>query len=180
MVNKELLGGLRIAIEKGESLKRAMNTLFNAGYKKEEIEEAAKSLSEPANEQGERALNPIITEPVQKISPSKPRKNLFKKLSSPMEKPVQKISSAVSKTPSVQQQIQPVTQTQIQSAQPQVVQPVIIQRVSGYEEPQTIKEKIIIAVLITLLVILLGALAAIFLFQQQLINFFSTIFNASA
>ena len=42
MPNQEILGGLRHAINKGESLEKAMLSFYNAGYKKEEIEEAAK------------------------------------------------------------------------------------------------------------------------------------------
>ncbi|MEJ2268014.1 MAG: hypothetical protein P8X70_02985, partial [Nanoarchaeota archaeon] len=42
MVNNEILGGLKLALSKGESLKLAMMSFYNAGYKKEEIEEAAR------------------------------------------------------------------------------------------------------------------------------------------
>ncbi|VVB82530.1 Uncharacterised protein [uncultured archaeon] len=183
MVNKEILGGLRIALEKGESLKRAMTTLFNAGYKREEIEEAARALSEPVGEKGERAPDIALPAP---LPSSNEKKHFFKKLSSPNAKPSQKIPGTVSKPkpaplpkskPIKPEPPKPVVQPPVQNGQPQVVQPVIIQRVSGYDEPQTIRDKIIIAVLITLLIILVGALAAIFLFQHQLINFFSNIFN---
>lgn len=40
-INKELLGGLRSAVKKGESLQKAMMTFYNAGYRKEEVESAA-------------------------------------------------------------------------------------------------------------------------------------------
>ncbi len=46
-MNEEVLGGLKSALERGESLKRAMMTLFNSGYKRGEIEEAAAILTEP-------------------------------------------------------------------------------------------------------------------------------------
>ena len=42
MVNESILGGLRTAIEHKSSLKQAMQSFYNAGYNKEEIEEAAK------------------------------------------------------------------------------------------------------------------------------------------
>jgi hypothetical protein len=38
MVNQEILGGLISALERGESLKKAMMSMYSAGYKKEEIE----------------------------------------------------------------------------------------------------------------------------------------------
>lgn len=41
MVNQEIFGGLVSALSRGESLQGAMMSLFNAGYSKKEIEEAA-------------------------------------------------------------------------------------------------------------------------------------------
>jgi hypothetical protein len=41
MVNQEVFGGLISALSRGESLQKAMLSLFNAGYTKKEIEEAA-------------------------------------------------------------------------------------------------------------------------------------------
>ncbi|MEN7981945.1 MAG: hypothetical protein ABFQ65_00675 [Nanoarchaeota archaeon] len=40
MVNESILGGLRIAIAHKSSLKDAMQSFYNAGYDKKEIEEA--------------------------------------------------------------------------------------------------------------------------------------------
>ena len=42
MVNQEILGGLRAAVEKGESLQKAMMTFYNSGYPKKEVEQAAR------------------------------------------------------------------------------------------------------------------------------------------
>lgn len=42
MVNEEILGGIESAISRGQSMRNAMMSFYNAGYKKEEIEEAAK------------------------------------------------------------------------------------------------------------------------------------------
>ena len=41
MVKEEIVEGLRLAVSKGESMERAMTTFYNAGYVKNEIEEAA-------------------------------------------------------------------------------------------------------------------------------------------
>jgi hypothetical protein len=40
--NDDILGGLKAAIERGEALKDAMMSFYNAGYAKEDIEEAAR------------------------------------------------------------------------------------------------------------------------------------------
>ncbi|MEK6824122.1 MAG: hypothetical protein AABY06_03745 [Nanoarchaeota archaeon] len=42
MVNEEILGGLRHALNRGESLEKAMISFYNAGYRKDEIEEVVK------------------------------------------------------------------------------------------------------------------------------------------
>lgn len=42
MVNEEIVGGLISALSRGEPLQKAMMTFYNAGYGKNEIEEAAK------------------------------------------------------------------------------------------------------------------------------------------
>ena len=46
MVNEEIFGGLKLALSKGETLKQAMMSFYNAGYKREEIEEAARALQQ--------------------------------------------------------------------------------------------------------------------------------------
>ena len=47
MVDEAILGALKSALERGESLKRAMMTLYNAGYRKEDISDAARSINQP-------------------------------------------------------------------------------------------------------------------------------------
>jgi hypothetical protein len=41
MVNEEIVGGIKNALERGDSLRDAMMSFFNAGYDRKEIEEAA-------------------------------------------------------------------------------------------------------------------------------------------
>lgn len=57
MVNQDILEGLRSALAKGKSLKQTMISFYNAGYKKEEIEEAARTL------QTQPAVQPILQVP---------------------------------------------------------------------------------------------------------------------
>ena len=44
MVKEEIVEGLRLAVFKGEPLEKAMASFYNAGYSKEDIEEAARIL----------------------------------------------------------------------------------------------------------------------------------------
>ena len=53
MVNQDILGGLKNAVAKGETLQVAMQTFYNAGYKKEEIYEAARAVQSPSQVQAQ-------------------------------------------------------------------------------------------------------------------------------
>jgi outer membrane biosynthesis protein TonB len=163
MVNDDIVGGLRSAINRGESLRRAMMTFYNAGYKKEDIEEAAKFFSEHPEE--EKPATPVTIVPA--------KKNLFGNIFSkkPEEKkvPPKEMPIPVAPTPPVSQ-----PSPQIVSHYGEKTEPV--QKVSNYEKPEREpKDKILIAILVTVLIFLLGILAAIFLFKQQIINFFSSV-----
>ncbi len=49
MARIELVEGIRYAVKKGDSLKDAMMSFFNAGYPKEEIEDAARIIQAEQN-----------------------------------------------------------------------------------------------------------------------------------
>ncbi|MEK6845033.1 MAG: hypothetical protein AABX44_02135 [Nanoarchaeota archaeon] len=65
MPNQEILGGLRHALNRGESLEKAMISFYNAGYKKEEIEEAARFI------QGSEVLISVAKETETKLIPAR-------------------------------------------------------------------------------------------------------------
>ncbi len=44
MVKEEILEGLKYAVARGETLPKAMMSFYNAGYSKQDIEEAARAL----------------------------------------------------------------------------------------------------------------------------------------
>lgn len=180
MVNHEILGGLRSALERGESMKRAMLTLFNAGYKREEIEEAAKVVAsmpiEPKKEMLPSPSSPAEktnskTKPEKNIPPTKVKTSFFGKIKEP--KPLKQIQKPIEQT----QITMPVSSgtSGVQGQQP-VFQP--IQIVSSYGEEKPI-DRAIIFVLIFLLIFLTGLLATIFIFKQELINLFSSMFAGS-
>ncbi|MDD5012592.1 MAG: hypothetical protein PHQ66_03035 [Candidatus Nanoarchaeia archaeon] len=80
MVNEEILGGLISAMERGQSMESAMNSFFNAGYNRAEIEEAARVASE----------QPIVPIKISETSPVKipkpVKESFFRKLFSKKEK----------------------------------------------------------------------------------------------
>lgn len=74
MVNQEIFSGLASALYRGESLQRAMMTFFNAGYKKEEIEEAARTL----RSQGAGQITPQTQASQQQIQQVQSQKPIVK------------------------------------------------------------------------------------------------------
>jgi hypothetical protein len=145
MTNPDLVGGLKSALERGESLKKGMLSLFNSGYKREEIEEAARNLdSTPKGIVQPRNATPINPLPQ---TPAVPEKKEEKKAK---PEPVK---------------VQPYPQLQVA---PQV------QKVSYYPTAPP-NDKAIITILTVILVFLLSTLITIFIFKNELINFFSNM-----
>ncbi len=179
-MNEEILGGLRSAVERGESLNKAMMTFYNSGYKKEEIEEAARFLNQ----------NPIQVSQTPSLSNSKPTQGFFGKLLSekkPESKQIpqtneisspaipQAVIPDVSKAPKSNSPSSPVISNYGESQQNSPVQPVV-QQVSNYGN-EGVKDRVAITLLIVVLVILVGLLASVFLFKQEITNFLSSFFS---
>ncbi|MEK6827598.1 MAG: hypothetical protein AABX99_03900 [Nanoarchaeota archaeon] len=186
MPNEEIVGGLMSAIERGESLKKAMMTFYNAGYKKEQIEEAAQFLNQ----------NPTAS-PIQILQSSvlaeKPKQKMFGKIfqqknpetkpTLPLQVPTNKITSPIPQAviPDISKAPKQVSQpAQIISnygeTQISPVQPATIQKVSNYGN-EDIKDRVAIIILVVVLVFLVGILASVFLFKQEITNFLSGLFS---
>lgn len=58
MVKEEILEGLKYAVAKGEPLAEAMMSFYNAGYLKEDVEEAARALQAPQLPQTQQFIQP--------------------------------------------------------------------------------------------------------------------------
>lgn len=54
--------------------------------------------------------------------------------------------------------------------------PKVKQHVSGYDDSSPFKEKVLLIVLVSSLILLLGILAAVFVFKEQLVNFINSLF----
>jgi hypothetical protein len=173
MVNEEILGGLKSALERGHSLERAMISLFNAGYKRKEIEEAAVALLES---------RPSLQ--VQTQAELAQEKERIKSPPPDMTAQIRAKSAPELQAPSAQVPMPPPSMpkpTLVQKPiQPQKPLERSVQRISSYgrvEPKESSKEKGIIIVLIILLVLLVGLFAAIFLYRQQFIDFLNSFFG---
>ena len=89
MVNQEILGGLKSAMANGDSLEKSMMTLYNAGYKRGEIEEAARLI----HQQTFQPAQMPVTKPVKKSKGLFGRKKKVKPVAMPQKVSPKKISS---------------------------------------------------------------------------------------
>ncbi len=167
MVKEEILEGLRASLSRGEPLRQAMMSFYNAGYSKKDVEEAANILSSPQVPAG--VQQPAQTPPVQP-QPTTPS-----------------TTSATQTTPPVQQAIQQAAQAPMQPAQQpmqlaqQIQQPAqqpgLIQKVSGYGTEKKSMGTIAMIILVLFLIGLLGILVAVFLFKDEISKIFGNILS---
>jgi len=163
MVKEEIIGGLKLALQRGDSLRRAMMTFYEAGYLKEEIEQAARELSanmlssqkKPAV-QPEQELKADVRqgETVQKISNYEGKKLEEKKAE----------QEVVSKSPVFQEQ-----------------QPLQEQKVSEYHSMRKKQKKNPIIIILTVLLILLVlSLVGVIIFKDKIIIILNNLFSSSS
>ncbi len=151
MAREDIIGGLKVALSKGETLEEAMQSFYNSGYKKEEIEEAARVLQSGGFQQ--QLANTIEAKPIVKALQLQP----------PIQQPI------IQQNSPVQQPILPPQPTF--SAQQQIIAPK--QNVSAYESKK--RPDVVTVLLILILLILLGILVSVFLFKDQLVEFLNKI-----
>jgi|SRR3989344_930395 len=167
MVNMEIVEGLKEAMARGESLKQAMFSFYNAGYGKQEIEDSARYLLQILQAERQR----ILAQRQIQAEQQKPLNQAKQPLQQPIQKPI--TTQPVPQPPQQQFSQQPTKtiQPQIQQQIPQKQ----IQKVSNYNQ-QAKSSKITIILLIFILVILFGALVVMFLFKDKVIELFNNLF----
>lgn len=169
MVKVDILGGLREALTRGGSLKEAMISFYNAGYSKEEIEEAARAL------QMQGPVD-VIKAPEQKKSKSKSTR----KKQEP--EPIQRVSSYGPTTAQRAESLKHIKEgidtaigelekIEFPNGRPSgSTQKLPVQNISGYVPKPKSKSKIAVALLIIFLILLLGVIASLFIFKDQLVE----------
>lgn len=153
MVREEIIEGLRAAVAKGEPLRKAMMSFYNAGYLKKDIEEAARALQTPQFSQTQPIMQPAAIPPTSPVQQPQPLQPVYVQPLQPQPPvPVQPIQSLYLQSPSG-----------------------TIQKVSGYGEKPRPFSAIITFILIFFLLSLIGVLIAVFLFKNELAEFFNNI-----
>ena len=159
ILNQEILGGLKAAIARGSNLRDAMMSFYQAGYGKTDIEEAAKVYVE-----------------LQKSPEELIKKKKEKEKSKEKSKEKEKISSVPLSSEKSKETIK-------ENEKPKIIQPPkpkVIQKVSKYDvskKPKPPKGKALTFVLIFMLLFLLGSLATVILFKDELVNLFNSFFT---
>jgi len=183
MVNEEIVGGIKNALEHGDSLKDAMMSFFNAGYDKKEIEQAAATLLDYST--AVKAETKIPALEIKKVDLTQTPKVIQKVSSYGEEVPLKEQKEIPKPIPEV------IISDNIKFVSKELPKTIInslpttiskktempIQKKVSSSSAMTPQEKVIVAILIGLLIFLIGLLAVIFLFRQQLIDFISGLVN---
>lgn len=148
--NQEILGGLKAAVEGGETLKEAMMTFYQAGYDKYDIEDAARAY---LNQQKNAAAG---LDPTQRVQTNTEKE--------PVQKPIEKPKpSPIKKLPKVPQK-----------------KKITEQKISSYSTPkktQPPKNNALTIILVLIFLFLIGVLAAVILFKGELVDFINRMFS---
>ena len=189
MIKEAIIRGLEGAMSKGETLERAMYSFYNAGYNKEDVEAAAYALSVHLSQHD--SLVPVDISQINIPAPNPVPKKLVEISEKEIShyEPQSEIKLPAPKTPSPQKEdvvkiipkttLKPMgreTQGEIRKTYSQQ-KPKSVQVVSAYEpeEKSTIRTALIV-ILSIILVVLLSALASIFIFRESLLGFFNNLF----
>lgn len=157
MIRDEIVEGLRFAMNKGDSLLKAMMSFYNAGYSKLEVEEAARMLSQPSLQN--------IQPQVQIQAPQPPPSQV-------QGQPKQYVSQYGPPVDLLQSTTMPIQN--ISEAPPTPV-PESPQRVSSYGNKEGNKHPLSTGVMIFLSIILfllLSALVSLVVFKDVIAKFF--------
>ena len=170
MVNEEILAALKMAVSKGDSLNKAMMSLYNAGYPKSDIEEAARQIQAPQVSEN-FAINARSSKLYSPTSHLEAEEVVSE--DNPSSKP--KFSSGPNSEIKPDQQTQTPTPSEIMKKFPSIQKPLeTIQKVSNYDGKQQKQvSKGLIFVLVFFLLFLIGILVGVFLFRDQLTALFN-------
>lgn len=199
MVNEDILGGIELGVAKGESIESVMMSFFKAGYNREDIEWAAKAfqlnqfkgvLVEKPKDNSWETLKAISENKVDmnsldktgtfyggKLPPSYVA-NIKKNSEGGIFQKLKGFFSSIfsSKKPAVKNP-EVATPYYAVPGSSSNVGPEVKQNVSKYGQATEFKEKIILIVLVSSLILLLAILAGVFLFKEQIANFINSLFS---
>lgn len=144
MSREEIVDGLRLAMNKGENLMQAMMSFYNAGYSKDDVEAAARELTQPRLPQ--TTAQPTVQ---QRSVPKVPLRST-NQAAMPMENQPQPSSSKY-------YQPHPVKSSQ---------------KVSHYGGKSSSTGTVVTIILVVMLLLLSGFLVSLIFFKSTVLKFF--------
>jgi len=219
MVNEEIVGGLVSALSRGDHLQKGMMSFYNAGYNKEEIEDAAREVYRQIGPEAmgvkEGTLQQTFDEiavkagVIKKDTPKEVKNPLTSKIeiqrATPKKEPetnninqenkssqyvsgygqtqysgtyrdAEKITDEIEKAIKGLKGINIPSRIEIVNKNVDLKTPTVVQRVSDYSGgPPKPASKVITYILVFILILLLGALAGVFFFKEELIRLFNNL-----
>ena len=189
MEREDIIGGIKIALSKGQKLEDIMQSFYNSGYKKEDIEQAVNELFSETSQsiklqlpQNSPQVKIQIPQPAQQKMISSTSAQVIQ--SFPQQKPI----AQAPQTTQAQQTFQQTQQSQqtkkdtdslptleeIQSRYKSFSPPPLTKQVvSSYKQKN--KTDAVTIILIIALVLLLGILASVFIFRKQIVEFLNAL-----
>jgi hypothetical protein len=195
MVNEDILGGIELGVAKGKSIESIMMSFFNAGYHREDIEWAAKAfqlnqfkgvLVEKPKDNSWETLKAISENQVNVDSLDKTKAFYGGKLPPSYVAEIKKNSGGgiLQKLKGLFSSNKTAVKSPVVSPSPysapssySSMGPGVKQNVSRYGQATEFKERIILIVLVSSLILLLAILAGVFLFKEQIANFINSLFS---
>lgn len=174
MVRDDIMGMLKVALQKRKNLPQIIQSLYNSGYSKEEVDEAVKLLDSVNSFQPVQITpapkTPMIQQPKQSTASVSPgqTKQIVSAYPYNVQQPVfyqpQPVYSPVQPAQAYQPNSYP---AQFIPAQ---------QIVSNYGQPKKFSMgKTITIIMVVMLMILLGILAVVIMFKPELENFINNL-----
>jgi hypothetical protein len=195
MTKEDIIGGIRIALSKGQKLEDAMQSFYNAGYKKEDIEQAVSELfsetSQSVPQQYPQSIQiPQIQKPVEVPKPNQlvqqapvvltqqiQQPRTVQQTSQQYRQPIQQQRQQISQSAQQSQQTKPgsnsfPTLEEIQKRYQSLAPPPTLSSKKQIASNYEIKKKmdVVTIMLIFILALLFGVLAAVFIFKKQIVE----------
>ncbi|MEK6895576.1 MAG: hypothetical protein AABX48_03570 [Nanoarchaeota archaeon] len=176
-MNTEIFEGIKSALARGDSMQRAMYSFYNAGYAKDEIEEAAKAVQleqfqKQYNQNTPSKSSPSVNAKTNVVQQAKPSVNY--------QKPIQNIQNIQNENKDLQNRLAQIKHSQIQTQTKPTLQEKPVQTVSNYnfQKPKVSNGlDILIILLIIAIVFIIGGLIASLIYKSAIVNFLNTKFG---
>ncbi|MEK6830262.1 MAG: hypothetical protein AABY15_09165 [Nanoarchaeota archaeon] len=166
MVREDIIGILRTALQRGKNLQQTIQSLYNSGYAKNEVDEAVQAINMYGLQQPVQQPSPIQKQPVQQ--PKQPAtQGQTPQIASYY--PASQTQQPLKFAPQQPQFYQPQ-----QFPQPQFTQyPQIVSNYGQNPRPKT--GTLIIIIMAAMLLVLIGILVVVFMFKPEITNFINNL-----